>query len=406
VLLYGAGQAINNAAELDTDIRAQLTSLARVATNRYVAAMAQLNATAFPSVRYVLDPLGRLPVEEIADFDAGDPGVLVQFHAWADSMCAAEQTVLVLSGHGAAWEDNVARQALETRGLASQVAGPRMLHHPHFLFGRTARKDAARARALLVDGSNRDFVSNAELGAVLRQLAAMAGQPIGVVVLDACLMSSWEVLRELSGSVATVVASVDELSAAGIDVSEPVRVATVARGRMAPPELAASFVTGFRPRASSDTCVAVQLTGPGWDRATAAFRRFCDRALTWLGASAENAAALRAALRLAATSIVQFWSGGLADIGALATAVAGVAGLPSDGAQAMRDTLAAISDCVIGRTLGQDYAGAVGISVFSPGSSDVFHRNRADYGGLSFSRETGWDKVLSALYPDPAPPTA
>ena len=81
------------------------------------------------------------------------------------------------------------------------------------------------------------------------------------------------------------------------------------------------------------------------------------------------------------------------------TAVSVVAGLPTPAVTALRQAQSAIGDCVIGRSLGSDYAGAMGVSVFSPGSTDVFARNRGDYVGLRFAKDTGWDAVLSTLYP-------
>src|SRR3954465_8924583 len=105
IMLYGAGEAINGASELDSQIEAQLSGLARVATNYYVSALAQLDSSAVPPVRYVLDPLGQQPITQISDFNAGDPQELVNFAQWCTETCPAERSVLVLSGHGAAWED-------------------------------------------------------------------------------------------------------------------------------------------------------------------------------------------------------------------------------------------------------------------------------------------------------------
>lgn len=403
ISVYGAGEAINGAGALDQQILAQLYNLGRVATNRFVAATAQLDSSSVPSVRFVLDPLNRQSPIQLPDVDVGDPQELVNFAEWSGEICPAKQSVVVLSGHGAAWEDEIARQVVGTRGI-SMPAGAKSVpagawHHARSLFGPKITPEGSVARALLIDGSDHDFLSNAKLGAVCDRMATMQGGVIDLLVFDACLMSSWEILTEITPAVSTVVASVDELSAAGIDLSGPVMVATQNQGQMAAKELAGTFAELFQPKASFDTCVAIDLSISQWAAAISSFGAFCDNVLPWIEASPTNASKMRDALGGAATSIVRFWNGGLADVSALAQAVTAISGLPNACQQALRNAESALSACVIGKSLGSDYSNAMGLSVFAPNSLTNFTTNRPDYSRLRFSSTTGWIGVLDALFP-------
>src|SRR5262249_26493207 len=162
VMIYGAGEAIQRANALAPQIEAQLSRLQRIATNRYVAAVAQLDSSNAPTLRFVLDPWGRQPKQQVANVNTGDPAELLKFVTWGSSICPAERTVLVLSGHGAAWEDNLADQVLGIAGAAGTRVStsvrrvPGALHNARVVFGRDVSKWRAMTRAVLVDGGNRD----------------------------------------------------------------------------------------------------------------------------------------------------------------------------------------------------------------------------------------------------------
>src|SRR5205823_5445796 len=117
-------------------------------------------------------------------------------------------------------------------------------------------------------------------------------------------------------------------SSAGIDLSKPMLVASWNQGRLSPRDLAALFPQTFIPQASFDTCVAVDLSAVDWKAALDSFRAFCTQLTVWIAGSAANAKAVRAALSYATTSLVEFSSGGLADVGALVSAICLVPGIP------------------------------------------------------------------------------
>ena len=404
VAIYAAGEAIDGANALAPAIQAQLARLGRVATNRRAAALVQLDASDVPTQRYVLDPWGRQPIYALDNVDVGDPAVLVDFAGWASAVCPAERSVLVLSGHGAAWQDAMVGQVLAAAGPAAlrsvgapgPVAGA--IHHPRTLFGESVNPTESIRRAVLVDGHDRDYLSNVELGSACAQVSQALGAPIDVLVFDACLMSAWEILHEIEGSVRCVVASIDELSVDGIDLARPVAAFTAAVGSLDAVTLAATIAGDFTPQAAFDSCVAIDLSGAEWASALVAFAAFCAAFLAWLDGSGTRADDARAALRYAATSVVQYSGGGLADIGALADAVCRIPAIPAAVSEPVTRAVASLAACVKARSAGQDYRSATGLSIFAPNSATVYAANRDDYAGLAFSGATGWGAVLESLY--------
>jgi hypothetical protein len=401
-MLYGAGDAVNGMGALDTEIQAQLSSLIRVATNPYVVAVAQLDSSSTPSTRYVLDPFGRQPISQFREVNTGDPAELLDFVQWSATLCPARRSVLILSGHGMAWEDEMAQNVVATRGLKPAATAvksiPHARHHSRRLFGRNLSKTTAMTRAVLIDGTSRDYLSNAELGSVCYRIASMLGDKLDVLVFDACLMSSWELLQELSGSVKTVVASVDELSASGVDLARPAYAFSTNGGEVEPKQMAATFAAYFTPRANFDSCIAIDLSGQEWASALAHFRIFANNLLPWLQASPNHAEAARGALKHAATSLAKFTSGGLGDVAALASAITAIPQIPGASAQSINAVVAALRSCILGRNVGRDYQSALGVSVFSPDSASVYKTNRSDYLRLQFPNASGWGPVLEVLH--------
>lgn len=400
IMMYGAGEAIDGANSLAPQIQAQLGRLGGVCTNPFVAATAQLDATKVPTRRFVLDPSGRQPVLELPNVDVGDPAQLIDFVSWSVATCPATRSVLVLSGHGAAWEDDEVDDALGTVTRAPNAA-PRILgalHNARRLFGRAVGSMEEMTRAVLIDGEDRDYLSNAELGAACESVSTRLGRPLDVLVFDACLMSSVEILQELRGSVATVVASIDELSAAGISMSEAAQVLTAGRGTLDRQAIATAIVDNFTPQADFDSCVAVDLANPSWGNALTSFQTFCAGFLTWIRDDPANALSAATALQTAERSIVKFSGHGLADFGALATAVAAIPELPGQFSAMLGSTAAAFASCILKRKTGARYDGATGLSIFTAHAPSVYASNRAAFARLQFPSQTGWLAVLDELH--------
>src|SRR6185312_9787586 len=269
IMVYGAGEAAGGAGALSDQIQMQLSRLQQVITTQSVAGIAQLESSSAQSLRYVLDPQGRQPFYQIPNVNVGDPNSLLEFVKWSAAVCPAQCSVLALSGHGAAWEDEMVAQTLgraaaTNRAVHAARPAPGAIHHPRSLFGPNATPHGAMGRAILIDGQNRDFLSNAELGSALAQIRAVLGGKIDVLVFDACLMSSWEILQEVSDSATTVVGSVDEISASGIDLSAAAAKLNAANGAATPMTIAVTIATEFQPQTVFDSCVAVDLSSTSW----------------------------------------------------------------------------------------------------------------------------------------------
>jgi hypothetical protein len=403
IMVYGAGQAINGSSQLDTQIQAQLAGLSQVATNQFVAAVAQLDSSSVPSVRYVLDPAGRQPITQLGNFNAGDPRSLIDFVKWSAGICPAVRSVLMLSGHGTAWQDQLANEVLGTRGITSSPLrlpsnSQGALRHSLNIFGASVSPREATVRALLVDGGDRDYLSNAELGSSFESITAILGNPIDVVVFDACLMSSWEILQEICGSVTTVVSSVDELSASGVAITNPVIIATKAEGKLTAQDFAATITRQFQPKTNFDSCIAFDLSKPQWTTAINSFQSFCNMLLPWIKASNVNAAEVKKALNIASTSVVKFSSGALADLSSLVQSLTALEGLPIECINSLQTSQANIEGCILGKSVGIDYAKALGLSIWSPNTLDNYNTNRPDYIRLRFSTTTGWCDILDVLF--------
>jgi Clostripain family len=403
VLVYGAGDAINGQGALDQQISVQLARLSSVATNRTVAAAAQLDSNNALTLRYVLDPARRQPVDQLPDVDTGDPAELVRFVEWGAATLPAERSVLVLAGHGVAWQDDVATQVLgrtiapTPHGESNGSSTPKQ--HVRRLFGARPRPPTPETAAILVDGSYRDFLSNSELAFACERVAQTIGGPVDVLVMDACLMMSWEIAQELAGTVRTIVGSIDELSASGIDLAQPVyELSTTATEALTSQDIASKIVKRFSPKAPFDTCVAVDVSVGDWRSAIDSFRTFCAELLPWIRSAPTNADLVRGALRIAATSVVKFALGGLADVGALAAAMNTIAALPPPAGAAIHSAVSALQKCVLARSTGADYESALGISVFCPSSVTTYSSNSAEYNRLHFGAMSGWRDVLAELY--------
>jgi hypothetical protein len=103
----GAGDASSSGdfAALTPFLWKQLRQLQGVVTNEQVAGVAQLDGMSHPTLRWVLDPLSRFRPQQLGETNTGDPQGLVEFCAWANANCPAEVEVLILSGHGLAFQD-------------------------------------------------------------------------------------------------------------------------------------------------------------------------------------------------------------------------------------------------------------------------------------------------------------
>lgn len=390
ICVYAGGDSIVGAAGLSKFVYGQLRNLAQVVSNRNVVAFSYIDTDA-GAQRLVLDPAGRYATEALPPANVGDPANLLSYVDWCLAKCNALRTVLVLSGHGLAWQDDALTKALGTR-----TPGMSPMRHTRRLFAPAFRPLQVAVRALLPDGTDHDYLSNIELGAVTQAVSQRLGSKVDVLVLDACLMCSWEVLNELHPAVSTVVGSLDELSSNGIDLTEAARELSSRDQSLKAVELAATIARKYKPQTSFDTCAAVNIDAIEWAGALQAFARFCAWTSGWIR-QPQSAAILQSALIAASSSMAAYRVGGLADAISLYNAFA-ACGAPDEALQMLGQAISLLRRCVVGFSCGADYQAALGISLFCPGNSATYVMNRQDYEQLGFARATGWLSVLDVIY--------
>ncbi|MEP4212610.1 MAG: clostripain-related cysteine peptidase [Parasphingorhabdus sp.] len=318
----------------------------------------------------------------------------MDFCSWSFARCPAELDVLVLSGHGLAFQDNRTGSYLG-RGAVSHMP---MFRTNKKLFGNLS---AGFSRAVLVDQD--DFVSVPELKGALGQIANLRqDSSIGVVVFDACLMSNVELLYEIHEFADTAVGSVDELSGAGLDLSGAATIATnrLRRGEeMDSEKMAAAFSDSFSPAWTTDSCVAVSLDTKQQQSLLVAFQKFVIALSALDLAERQTNSKIRIALSDGSRRLSRYQSKSLSDIAAFCSAFMSE-DFPKKVRNAAKRFLSASESIVLNAKLGSDYERALGISIFSPSSFAEFRKDRLDYSGLSFAKKTGWLKFLEAVYAD------
>jgi hypothetical protein len=398
--VYGAGDAAPSFASLGSFIQQQLTTLSRVATNRTVAAVAQLDAQAGSCYRWMMDPAGRTQPEPFTDeMNTGDPVELLDFFKWAEEVAPSKTDALVLSGHGLAWQDDVVQDAWGRpgRGIGVGTRVPTSLRKPVSRLSVQSRQQ----RAILMDGGiaggAKDFLTNIELGVALDNIRQVKRQKLGVLVFDACLMSSAEVLLELVNSVQTTVGGVDEISGSGFNHAGAAAFLTGKGENIDAATVASAFPKTFSPKDDTDSCVAVNLGVPGFLNAVNSFATFSQRLATWLG-SGEQARKLVEDALLHGSAKHLAYRGSVADLLMLRKGFA----QPSVPAEVLAPLDTCIrtfaDDCIIGKSLGSRYSDFLGVSVYSPALKDDYQVNRAEYSRLQFNNLTRWSAVLDRVY--------
>ncbi len=160
-------------------------------------------------------PLQDDEVQELGATNTGDPAIATDFFVWAMQNYPADHYLACLWNHGSGIDETDVRcratamgfeagrkirrgaQAL-TADHARAIASSR---YHHALFNTTV-ETAIKRRGIGYDDTARDFLDNAELKTVLRNVATAAGRAIDVVGFDACLMNMVEIgyqLRQYAG---------------------------------------------------------------------------------------------------------------------------------------------------------------------------------------------------------------
>jgi len=393
ISVYGAGDAAATGAfaSLQRFLWRQVNDLSREITNESIAGTVQFDGATAPSFRTVLDPRGRFRPIRLSETNTGNPGELVEFAQWALRTCPADQMVLILSGHGLAFQD-AATERLLSRGRGGMLGMP-VLQNAKSLFGKPNL-----SRALLMDQS--DFLSVPELSSALEAIAATCPEGrINTVVFDACLMSNLEILYEIAPFCSHAVGAMDEISGAGLNLSGAAQLIRhrIQRDDAAGSQIAQAFAEVYKPQWPTDSCVVVDLHNDGMKAGLKALKSSVRAMSDWLDEDKNRATTLANAISAASATLVRYKSKSLSDIAAIATTLKSV-DLPNAAQSTFQEAAHQFGDAVVARKAGTNYSAAMGLSLFAPTDRYQFSLHAGDHAKLKLARKTGWHDLLARLY--------
>lgn len=149
-------------------------------------------------------------VQSLGPTNTGDPKVATDFFVWAMKTYPADRYLGCFWNHGGGVDETDIYARAKAMGLASGrklrrgasvvdagharkiASGP----YRHALFSTTVEA-AVKRRGIAYDDTARDFLDNAELKTVLKNVTAGAGRSIDVLGFDACLMNMLEIAYQL-----------------------------------------------------------------------------------------------------------------------------------------------------------------------------------------------------------------
>jgi len=382
VMVYMA--ADNN---LGQDALRDLNEMEQVGSNEDVKIVVQIDLPetgGFPwttARRYLveqdLDPTGvgsRL-LADLGELDMSRPETLSDFLSWARSAYAGDRTLVVLWGHGEAWDD----EQDDAAGLGS---------------------GESRVQAIFNDNSGDPdaFMKNFELGSAL----AAAGGPFDIIAFDACVMQILEVAYEIRSRASILVASQEVVWEDGFPYRE-ILGSLAAAPATTPENLVRSMVRAFGEYYDA-------LTPPRREQCLSALR--LDRAAPVAAAVESLAAVLRAslsspgvrddlaALRDDMEDFTVFQSR-YVDLTSLAGSLGGGLGIDAT-------TLSAsVAAAVIRNYSGPSHPDARGLSIYYPRTKshydlDTSYTNYNPATGrgspCTFVNSFHWDEFLGELY--------
>jgi hypothetical protein len=147
--------------------------------------------------------------ETVGDADSGNPQTMLDFIRWAAQAAPAERYALVVWNHGSGWQpDDLEELYSHVRGGngAGDGVTPRELgirstqEVARSLFSPTVEKilslPTAGDRGIASDDGTGHSLDTIELNRVLEKAHQELGQPLALLGMDACLMSTFEVAYE------------------------------------------------------------------------------------------------------------------------------------------------------------------------------------------------------------------
>lgn len=156
---------------------------------------------------------------DLGDVDSGNPQTLLDFIRWAAKNAPAERYGLVVWNHGSGWQpDDLQELYSDVRarrgdtGVTPRELGVRSSQQiARSVFSTTVERvlglPTAGDRGIASDDGTGHSMDTVELGKVLGLAKETLGQPLALLGMDACLMSTFEVAYQARECVETVVGS-------------------------------------------------------------------------------------------------------------------------------------------------------------------------------------------------------
>lgn len=335
----------------DNDLYSQalidIKELQRISGQPGVEILVQLDSPS-GTYRYRIQPQGISILASLDQRNSGSPQALSDFGGWAVKMCPASQYLLVLWDHGDGW--------------------------------------SKAGKSIGIDGLDYLSVAQGELRQALSSISAAAGQPLDLVVFDACSMQMAEVLMELEGLCRYSVGSQALFPAEGM----PYDAAWGNINGNTPAEsLAVSLVRscGGFDAGYQVTCSAVDI------EALARSARTLKNLVSQFRVLPSSDLPVLASITDSVLSFPPYVSYDLAEmLGFIGSRV------PATVGARLEESGRLVKESVLAQSVtGSQYQKANGVAVWQPGGTHNFESGIDLYRRMQWSGSSGWDRILHHL---------
>lgn len=303
------------------------------------------------SFRYKVLPQGTSILASLGQSNSASPEALANFGSWAVKTYPAQKYLMVLWDHGSGW--------------------------------------SKYSKYIGYDQQFNDFLSVAGGGLkeVLAKVSSTAGQPLDIVVFDACLMQMAEVLVELDGLCHYAVGSEALFPIAGMPYDKAWENID---GNTSAESLAASLVnscSSYDDLGYQVTCSAVDI-----NRLSAASKNLMSLA----GRLKQLPISTYIRPTAIPDSALCFLSGYSYDLPLVLDFIGNR--IPDPGKTLILDVSQQFKSSVLSQAIaGNDYQKASGLAVWYPNGKNNFESGIEAYRNLKWSGLSGWDKILYQL---------
>lgn len=387
VMVYMAGDN-----SLDPEGVEDLKEMKKVGSSSQLNVIAQFDrAQGHVARRYYLRKGGLVTSDAVASLGAvntGDPNSLSDFIKWGIQNYPADHYLLVLWNHGQGWDDTDIYAGERYRGLRRLATGRTQhafFHTPVRSLLEKARNNQT-TRAILLDDNAKDFLDNLEMKKVLDDTAKLLGRKLDILGMDACLMSMAEVGCQISGNTDFTVGSEQTEPGAGWPYNT-VLAALAKKPHMTPHDLSALIVDKYL--ASYGANEGVTQSACDLSKAAALAKAVSDLAAV-LKAGLRDAGLLQN-IQVVRNRVQSYEVADNIDLVDFCTLL-GNSSVSASVKAACQNVIKAQNIYLVKHGYkGDGMKNSNGVAIYFP-----LRSVSPLYGGLEFSKKTGWDTFLTA----------